>query len=121
MEYTAKEIDALLEKANKQMAFGRVSSSIAKQLIAVIEQQLKLLNVDCITASTLFDTDKDSFEHDLAAAILRVMLDHKIETGYKGDYGRWIECEIKHKYLYNIGGIFVRDLEFAAIESNYKE
>lgn len=63
--------------------------------------------------------DKDTFENDMAAAILNVLLKHKVITGYKGDFGRWIECETNFKYLYNAGGIYVEDLDFAATESDY--
>nr|WP_319265351.1 hypothetical protein [uncultured Draconibacterium sp.] len=70
-----------------------------------------------VTASIL--KDKNSFENDMAAATLKVMLKHKVVTGYKGDFGRWIECETKFKYLHNAGGIYVEDLDFAATESDY--
>ena len=75
-------------------------------------------NMPRVTASIL--KDKDSFENDLAAVVLRAMLKHEIHTGYKDEFGRWIECEIRYRYLSNAGGIYVENLDFAATESDYR-
>ena len=94
-----------------------MSSWHDKQDLLTAIEQLKNCNLQSVTASIL--KDKDSFENDMAAATLNVMLKHKVVTGYKGDFGRWINCETKFRYLSNAGGIYVESLDFAATESDY--
>lgn len=64
--------------------------------------------------------DNDSFENDLAKAVMMVMLKHQIETGYNGRFGQWIDCVVDFRYLHNAGGVYVEDLNFNAVKSKYR-